>query len=302
MDTQTFTSYDDHSYRQFSNPSLIHKDLEHLCGIISGIQGDHVINAKEHAGLNSWLEKTKPYETKQPYKAVIELIRDAVQDDHFTEDEGNNIVWFCNQYLKKNRYFDELTAGILKLQGIVKGIAIDKEINLAELEYLDLWLESNEYLKNTWPYDELYNITTNIIRDRIITPDEHDEILKFCTALSSFADDDASNSESLTTLSSGFFQVDPDITFQERTFCLTGVSKKFKRKEIADKIELYGGFVQNNISAKLNYLVVCDEKNTCWAFSCYGRKIEEAMNHRKQGKQIVIVHEFDLFDAFQKFD
>jgi len=67
--------------------------------------------------VNSWLESVKPYESKQPYKVILELIRDAVSDDHFTEEEGNNIIWFCNQYLKKNKYYDDLTAGILKLHG-----------------------------------------------------------------------------------------------------------------------------------------------------------------------------------------
>lgn len=45
-----------------------------------------------------------------------------------------------------------------------------------------------------------------------------------------------------------------------------------------------GGFVVNNVNKKLNYLVVCDEKNTCWAFTCYGRKIEEAINIEKKEK------------------
>lgn len=35
----------------------------------------------------------------------------------------------------------------------------------------------------------------------------------------------------------------------------------------------------------------------CWAFSCYGRKVEEAMNMRKQGYKISIVKEIDFIDA-----
>lgn len=301
MNIENFSSYDNHQYHTFSNPNLVHKDLEYLCGIISGISSDHLINPLEHSGLNGWLQKTKQYESRQPYKAIIELIRDAVKDDVFTEEEGKNIIWFCNQYLKKNAYYDELTAGILKLHGVVKGISIDKVININELEYLDAWLDNNEYLKNTWPYDELYNITTKIIRDKAIDNNEHDELLRFCQALSSTVDDNHANKDVLSTLSTGFFQIDPSIVFEERTFCITGVSKKYKRKEIGEKIELLGGFVQNNVSGKLNYLVVCDEQNSCWAFSCYGRKIEEAMYQRREGKQLVIVHEYDLFDSMQNY-
>ena len=155
----------------------------------------------------------------------------------------------------------------------------------------------NEFLKNTWPYDELYNLTTNVIQDRIITNEEHDALLDFCKAL--VGDSTESNSALASSLTTGFYQIDPTITVQENTFCITGVSKRYKRREIAEKIELYGGYMADNVSAKLNYLVVCDEKNSCWAFICYGRKIEEAIKHRKQGTKLVIVHEFDLYDTLE---
>lgn len=120
-------------------------------------------------------------------------------------------------------------------------------------------------------------------------------MLSFFSAISSHGE----YKDTVLPLSGGYYQIDPQIEFQERTFCVTGLSKKYRRKEIAERIELHGGYVQNNISGKLNYLVVCDEKNSCWAFTCYGRKIEEAMNHRRQGKQLIIVHEFDLYDNFK---
>ena len=35
----------------------------------------------------------------------------------------------------------------------------------------------------------------------------------------------------------------------------------------------------------------------CWAYSCYGRKIEEAMELRKSGAHVQIVNETDFWDA-----
>jgi len=298
MDTKKFDDFDNGAFKRFINPSLIEKDLQTLVGIIKGIKSDSVISDKEHAEVLAWINSNKAYEDRQPYKEVIEIIRQALSDNVLTHDEGENIIWFCNQYINKSAYFDAITSGIQKLSGIVKGISIDNEINIKELEYLDGWLEEHDFLKNTWPYDELYNITTSIIQDRVITPEEHQELLRFCQALAGDTGDD-SNSALLSSLKTGFYQIDPSITVQEKTFCITGVSKKFKRKEIADKIELYGGFVVNNVSSKLDYLIVCDEKNSCWAFTCYGRKIEEAVKHRKEGKKLVIVHEFDLYDTLE---
>jgi hypothetical protein len=51
----------------------------------------------------------------------------------------------------------------------------------------------------------------------------------------------------------------------------------------------------NSVSRKTNYLIVGDDGNPCWAFACYGRKVEKAINLRKQGTQIIIVHENDFW-------
>lgn len=294
MNTANFNEYDEQTYSKFTNPSIIHRDLETLAGIITGIAADGDINIKENSSLYDWLSETKPYENKQPYKMIIEVLREAMADDILTKEEASNIIWLCEKYIKINPYYDQLTAGIQKLQGIIKGITFDNEINLAELTFLDNWMDENEHLKNTWPYDELYNLTTSVIQDKVITEEEHEQLLNFFKALSS----NSENNKSPLPISAGFYQIDPQITFQEKTFCITGVSKKYKRKEIADRIELHGGYIQDYVSGKLDYLIVCDEKNSCWAFTCYGRKIEQAMFHRQQGKRLVIVHEFDLFDCF----
>lgn len=179
MDTNKFTEYDRGIYTTFTNPSIIHRDLETLTGIITGIVADQTISLKENNGLFVWLNSTKPYEDRQPYKSIIEVLREAMADDVITSEEAANLVWLCENYIKANPYYDALTAGIQKLQGIIKGISIDNEINLAELSFLDYWLEENEYLKNTWPYDELYNVTTSIIQDKIITASEHEQLCKY---------------------------------------------------------------------------------------------------------------------------
>lgn len=298
MNTARFDEFDNKSFQQFTNPATIQKDLQTLVGIINGIKSDRVINEMELQQVQAWINEHKPYENKQPYKEVIEIIRQALNDNILTHEESENIIWFCNQYINKTGYYNAITSGIQRLIGIIQGIAIDDEINIKELEYLDEWLEENDFLKNTWPYDEIYSLTTSIIQDRVITTEEHSALLAFCKAIAGDVIGEA-NAEIISILKIGYHQIDPTINIQENTFCITGVSKKYKRRQIAEKIELYGGYVVDNVSSKLNYLVVCDDKNTCWAFTCYGRKIEEAIKHRKQGTSLVIVHEYDLYDAIE---
>ena len=139
---------------------------------------------------------------------------------------------------------------------------------------------------------------TNIIKDKIITKEEHEDFLKFTKALVG-ENHNTSNSNLIESIKTGFYQIDPSIIIQEKTFCITGISKQYKRRELVEKIELYGGYVIDKINLKTNYLIVCDEKNTSWAFTCYGRKIEEAIKLRKQGLELILVHEYDFYDALE---
>ncbi len=298
MNTATFETYENAPFKKFSNPALIERDLQFLKGLIQGINGDSVINDIEYSELTNWINSKKEYENKQPYHSIIHALREAISDKYLTVDEIENIIWFCDQYLNRTDYFDSITLGIQELLGVIKGIVIDKKINDKELSYLDNWLEENQYLKNTWPFDELYNVVTAILSDQVVTEEEKQSLFDFCSGIVGLNSDNKSISTT-SLLKTGYYQIDPEIILQENTFCITGVSNKYKRKEIAEKIELYGGYVVNNVSSKLNYLIVCDEKNACWAFTCYGRKIEEAIRHRKNGAPLIIVHEYDLYDVIE---
>lgn len=55
------------------------------------------------------------------------------------------------------------------------------------------------------------------------------------------------------------------------------------------------GIFNDNVVKTTEYLLVGNEGNPCWAFSCYGRKVEKAMELRKKGVNILIVHEDDFW-------
>ena len=66
-----------------------------------------------------------------------------------------------------------------------------------------------------------------------------------------------------------------------------------------DKIQKLGGVVVGSVSGRLNYLFIGGDGNPCWSYACYGRKVEKAIELRKAGAEIVIVHEYDLHDALE---
>lgn len=95
----------------------------------------------------------------------------------------------------------------------------------------------------------------------------------------------------------GICSMCPEIAFDGRVFTFTGTSSKATRKQIADQITELGAAFAPNVTAQTHYLVVGAGGNPCWAFSCYGRKVEKAIDFRKSGNPILIIHESDFWDA-----
>ena len=67
-----------------------------------------------------------------------------------------------------------------------------------------------------------------------------------------------------------------------------------------DHIERNGGRFHKSVVRELDYLVIGADGNPCWAFACYGRKVEAAIEYRKQGCKIVMVHEDDFWEAVER--
>ena len=95
----------------------------------------------------------------------------------------------------------------------------------------------------------------------------------------------------------GLCAVCPEIRFPDSVFCLTGSSRKYSRQDFAVVIADRGGTAVNGVSRRVHYLVIGADGNPCWSYACYGRKVERAVELRKEGHPIVIVHEKDFHDA-----
>ncbi len=80
-------------------------------------------------------------------------------------------------------------------------------------------------------------------------------------------------------------------------FRFTGASKNGPRKELEQIIANNGGIFKNTVTKATDYLIVGNDGNPCWAFSCYGRKVEKAIELRKSGSNMLIVHEDDFWKA-----
>lgn len=292
-------------YRKFMSCEELHKSLNSLAGILRGIILDRVVNEKESAELKNWYELHKHLINCHPFKEILPAIDLALSDDVLELEEVECVLWLCDKFLSVKSgtlYFDMITSKLQYLQGIMYGIVADGVITDGEIELLDKWISENSILKGLYPYDEVFSLLLEIRKDGIVTDYERNTLKAFFASFVDMRESYNLNEADIKQLQKeysvgGICEASPNVKVDGSTFCFTGESKKAKRFEIAAHIEAHGGKYLNNVSKKIDYLIVGADGNPCWAFSCYGRKVEAAIALRKTGGHIEIIHENDFWDA-----
>jgi NAD-dependent DNA ligase len=300
MNLNEFDSFDRYEHAKFCSPAQLEKDFQLLLGILEGIQADEVINQQEINSILDWLNEVKFYGDRPPYNEIKKLISMVLADNILTTEEIEDIKWLCSKFITENGYFNELTGKIQQLQGILSGIVSDQIVNDKEMNYLRNWLDNNSLIKNTYPFDEIYGLIESTCANRNISDVESKLLIQYFNAFSGRTSQ-VEKVNLINELTSDIYE-NSNIQIHEKTFCLTGESNKYFRKEIFQKIELFGGFASKGVSKKIDYLVICSERNACWAFTNYGRKIEQVINLKKNGVNIAIIHEDDLMETITSYE
>lgn len=285
-------------YFHIMTKARLEKSINSLLGIVEGISADAKINPTEIGFLRNWVGEHLAVAGKHPFNELVPVVMRALEDGALSAEEQQDIGWLCER-LRSSSYFDLVTADMQRLHSVIGVIAADGEVTEGELRGLSAWLADHDHLKTCWPYDEVDSIVTKVLADGRVDDEEHRLVHRFFSEFIALYDERTivsplvADSVTVTSLCA----VCPEISFADSTFCFTGESSKHSRNELAGIVRDLGGSVLNGVSGKLNYLVIGADGNPCWAYACYGRKVEKAVELRKQGKRIVIVHENDFHDA-----
>jgi hypothetical protein len=292
---------DNADYYKYTGRQRLDKAMHTLEGIVRGIASDGKATDSELSTLTDWIIEQGEFARRHPFNEVIPRINEIVADGIIDEEEKADVLWLCDKFTTDNTFFDAVTADMQRLQGILGGIVADGEITKEELGVLQEWMGEHEHLRTCWPYDELEALIIAILQDGIINESEHRALLQF---FGEFAETSGHHAVALPdskepTLITGVCAVCPEIVFAGHSFCFTGKSERFSRNELAEAVTQRGGMFNKSVTRKTHYLTVGANGNPCWAFACYGRKVEEAVQLRKDGCKIVLVHEYDLWDALE---
>lgn len=286
----------------FTSKARADKAINSLKGILLGINLDEQVNKKEIDELKKWAENHRGLINRNPFKEFMTIIDETVSNNIPATETIEDLFWLCQKYENDNFYYNAVTTDLQTLQGICHGILADGIRNEKEVNDLDKWLEQNSHLSTYYPYDEIRSLILSIVSDGII---EEEEILVLKAYLNQFVNienKEIANQIKLETADiniSGHCTSDPNIDFDGKTFCVTGVLKSGKRSELESVISDLGGIPTKSVTKNTDYLIVGDNGNQAWAFACYGRKVEKALEMRKDGHQICLVHEYDFIDTVE---
>ena len=289
-------------YRQFTKPAELHKAINTLRGLVAGINSDRAVGTDEVTELVHWCEIHAELRDRHPFSEILPVVERAWEDGVVTEDEAKDILWLCSNFVDDCSYYDMVTSSIQFLAGMLHGLLADGELSDKEISSLKTWMEANEFLAGTYPFDEINSLLYVIMEDKKVTQQERETLMALFGDVIDFTSSYNLSEKDFSQLREkysigGICAVCPEITFDGKLFCFTGESYRAKRAEIMETITSLGGKARSFVSAKTDYLIVGNAGNPCWAYACYGRKIEEAMNLRKAGAGIVIVNETDFWDA-----
>lgn len=289
-------------YRIFTKPAELHKSINTLRGLVAGINSDATVSEKEISELVNWCELHAPLRDRHPFSEILPVVEQACADGVIDDEEAKDILWLCNNFADNSSYYDEVTSSIQFLSGLIHGIMADGELSDKEIFTLKKWIDNNDFLAGTYPFDEINSLLHVILEDKKITIEEKEQLMAFFGNLIDFTSSLNLTESDFKVLRdkytiSGICAICPEITFERKTFCFTGESYRGTRSEISEIVKKLGGQIRAGVTSKTDYLIVGNAGNPCWAYACYGRKIEEAMKLRTAGKKIAIVNENDFWDA-----
>ena len=274
--------------------------LHVLHGLLDGVSLDGQINAKETRELKNWMiDNERIAEKDVAFRELSNALRSALAGSVLPGEEVAELKALCARAQSNSDFYDPITHAIQELHGLLHGIVADLVVTADELKGLRDWIEDGSELRRFWPITEIDSLITKVLADQHLEQSEQKLLLNFFSQFvqSSELRRKMPKLEPSQLTVKGICAVDPDLSFPGKFFCFTGISSRGPRKLFADAVESNGGIFVDAIREDLNYLIIGDDGNPCWAFSCYGRKVERVVEMRRAGAPVQLVHERDFWDA-----
>ena len=284
---------------QFASSREVDAALNTLKGVIQGLDLDNAIESDEVDGLSGWISLYQEYRDLHPFNELLPVIEKALEDGRIDKHEKADIIWLCNRLARESGFYDRIGSSLQEMQGVLAGILLDGEVKEDEVFGLRTWLDKNQHLRSVWPYDEVESLLASVLEDGEVSEEEVYLLQNFFSAFLGVEDEEevSEAADDVPFSLTGICSVNPELTFEGKRFCFTGTFADIDYYKTIARLKDKGAEIVEEPDQKTNYLVVGSGGNPCWAYACYGRKIEAAIDLRRKGVPLVIVHEFDFNQA-----
>lgn len=208
------------------------KAINSLKGILLGIISDEKIDSYEMKELQLWARENNDLVNRNPFKEFMTLIDNTASNGIPTKEAIEDLYWLCQKYEHDSIYYKGITSDLQQLQGIFHGILSDGELNDTEIFKLHEWLSENEHLNSYYPYDEIRSLVLSVVSDKKIDEDERLILMAFIKQFVELSNSEVKASIERATADiniSGICAVDPEIIFENKTFCVTGILSRGTR-------------------------------------------------------------------------
>ncbi|WP_141879132.1 BRCT domain-containing protein [Gramella sp. Hel_I_59] len=270
---------------------------------MEGILMDQKVTKGEINELNKWCVHNQGLGHMNPFKDFLHTIQHRILTESDKLDTLEDIYWLSQQYQENNIYYNAVTSDMQTLQGICHGIISDGVIEDLEVIELYGWIEKNKHLSEIYPYAELYKLLSDILDDGVIDDEEIKSIKSFFQEFVELNDKKLMSTIKEDTTGISFSKINP-IEIKEpihgKWVCITGELNKGTKETLYSRVERNGGVRKNNVSNKLNYLIIGGAGSPAWTFASYGRKVEDVISRQKKGHDIKIIKENDFYEYLER--
>ena len=175
-----------------------------------------------------------------------------------------------------------------ELIGLARGLIADGIVNAKEVEFLQAWFAFKENVVGNFHYDLLSNRINEILRDGDVSQEESSEVFELLSSIvgGSYELGEVAKSTTLPLCAPA-----PSVTYEGKSFCMTGTFAFGKRKLCEQEVSARNGRVVSSVTRDLSYLVIGTYATESWKHSSYGNKIIRAAEIRAEGHGLHIIYE-----------
>jgi len=275
---QKYMPHETNEFENYISNPMMRKSINEFYGIVSGFSIDNQINTEEINYLKKWKKENSQYSNHQEIFDIINILDEILNDGIITIEEINKLKTSIKSYLDIITT-SPITLSTQILDGILKGIILDKDISELECMNLRQWLYDNLHLSNHFPFDKVMEMLDKVLEDSKITTKESEYINSIIDSL-------------LNPVESLRVKIN---SVQDKHVCLSGNFSYGQKSDVENYIIENGGIIDSALKKSTDILMIGNCECQAYSNGTYGTKVKKAIEYNNKGANIQIIKESDFF-------